>query len=298
MGLYTPGMQQFAQQVDNLLQQYLPQPGGPADILARAMRYACEGGGKRIRPVLLMEFCRVCGGDAEKALPFACALEMVHSYSLVHDDLPCMDNSPMRRGKPSVHAAFGEDMALLAGDGLLNRAFEVMLNPANWSDLPADAVLAAAFELARAAGYEGMVGGQALDLLSEGQAISLERLEQLQFGKTAALFIAACKMGCYLSGQPNERWLAAAETYGRELGLCFQVIDDILDVTATAEQIGKPVGSDADLQKSTYTGMLGVEGARQLAADRTRAAIAALEVFSEQADGLRQLAATLLQREK
>lgn len=163
--------------------------------LNRAMRYACEAGGKRIRPVLTLEFCRLCGGDPQQALPFAWAVEMIHSYSLAHDDLPCMDNSPMRRGRPSAHAAFGESLALLAGDGLLTLAFEVMADAARKETAPRSA-LEAVYVLARAAGDCGMVGGQVIDLQSEGKDISIGTLEHLQEGKTAALLKAACVLAC------------------------------------------------------------------------------------------------------
>jgi geranylgeranyl diphosphate synthase type II len=228
-------------------------------------------------------------------MPFACGLEMIHSYSLVHDDLPCMDNSPLRRGKPSVHAAFGEDMALLAGDALLTRAFETMLNPAYLHDVTAEAAVRAAFTLADAAGIYGMVGGQVIDLQSEGKAIDLSTLEKLQEGKTAALIVAACVIGCIVGGGSDSQ-IAAARLYGENLGLCFQIVDDILDVTASAEELGKPVGSDAENEKVTYVSLLGIESACRLAVERTGQAIASLADFGEEADGLRTLAEALLNR--
>ncbi|MBQ8683959.1 MAG: polyprenyl synthetase family protein [Clostridia bacterium] len=275
---------------------YMPATGGLQTVVAEAMAYACEAGGKRIRPVLTMEFCRLCGGDPEAALPFAAAIEMIHSYSLVHDDLPCMDNSPLRRGRPSTHAVYGETMALLAGDGLLNLAFETMLRPDVRRDVPADRVLGAASALADAAGIEGMVGGQVIDLNSEGQAIGLPVLEALQQGKTAALLIAACVMGARLAGATPEQE-EAARAYGENIGLSFQMVDDILDVTATAEALGKPTGSDAENEKVTYVSLLGLEETRRLAAQRTQQALDALAIFGEEAESLRCLAQTLLERD-
>lgn len=294
--IYTSQLQEHCDRFELALPAFMPATDGLQATVARAMAYACEGGGKRIRPVLVLEFCRLCGGDPKAALPFAAALEMIHSYSLVHDDLPCMDNSLVRRGRPSTHAVVGETMALLAGDGLLNLAFETMLSPANRGDLAAERVLGAASALADAAGIEGMVGGQVIDLESEGKAIDLSVLEALQRGKTAALLIAACVMGVRLAGgtAAQER---AARLYGENIGLSFQIVDDILDITATAQQLGKPVGSDAANEKVTYVSLLGLEQARKLAADRTAVALEALESFGAEGESLRQLAQALLTRD-
>lgn len=291
MSLYTPQLQAHLEEIERYLPTRLPEKDGLRDVVVEAMAYACSAGGKRIRPVLTMEFCRLCGGQASPALDFAAAVEMIHSYSLIHDDLPCMDDSPMRRGKPSVHKAFGEDMALLAGDALLNRAFETMLHT---NASPERAMTAAAI-LADNAGIAGMVGGQVIDLQSEGKSISLDTLEQLQDGKTAALMIASCKMGAVIGGGTAAQ-IEAAAVFGREIGLSFQIVDDILDATVTAEELGKPVGSDAAHAKSTYVSLLGLEAAKDLAAKRTQTAIEALAVFGEDADSLRQLAQALLER--
>lgn len=296
MAIYTQQLQAHCDRFEAALPAYMPRTGGLQTVVAEAMAYACEGGGKRIRPVLVLEFCRLCGGDPEAALPFAAALEMIHSYSLVHDDLPCMDNSPMRRGRPSTHAVYGETMALLAGDGLLNLAFETALSPQYRGGLPAERVLGAASALADAAGIEGMVGGQAIDLQSEGKEIDLSVLEALQQGKTAALLIAACVMGARLAGATPEQE-QAARVYGEKIGLSFQIVDDILDVTATAEALGKPVGSDSENEKNTYVSLLGLEQARRLAGQRTDEALAALETFGDDAASLRQLAQALLTRD-
>ena len=296
MSIYTNQLQAHCDRFEALLPAYMPATGGLQTVVAEAMAYACADGGKRIRPVLTLEFCRLCGGDPEAAMPAAAAIEMIHSYSLVHDDLPCMDNSLLRRGKPSTHAVYGETMALLAGDGLLNLAFETILSPKNRGSLTADGVLGAASALADAAGIDGMVGGQVIDLDSEGKQIDLSTLEALQRGKTAALLIAACVMGARLAGATPEQE-QAARTFGEGIGLSFQIIDDILDVTASAEKLGKPVGSDAENEKTTYVSLLGLEAARRLAAQRTAEAVAALSVFGHEADSLRQLAEALLNRD-
>ena len=295
MSIYTNQMQAHCDRFEAALPAYMPATGGLQTVVAEAMAYACEGGGKRIRPVLVLECCRLCGGNPEAAIPAAAAIEMIHSYSLVHDDLPCMDNSPLRRGKPSTHAVYGETMALLAGDGLLNLAFETILAPKNRGALTADGVLGAASALADAAGIYGMVGGQVIDLQSEGKEIDLATLEALQRGKTAALLIAACVMGARLAGATPEQE-NAARIYGENVGLAFQIIDDILDVTASAEALGKPVGSDAENEKVTYVSLLGLEDARRLAAQRTADAVAALSVFGDEAENLRVLADALLNR--
>lgn len=290
MALYTSRLQHHLDRIETVLPSYLPADG--VGNIHEIMHYACEGGGKRIRPVLLLECCYLCGGQTESALPFAAAIECIHSYSLVHDDLPCMDNSPLRRGKPSAHAAYGETMALLAGDALLNRAFEIMLSA---RDVSAETAMRAAFELADRAGVNGMIGGQVLDLDSEGKSIDAETLKRLQEGKTAALLVAACRMGAILGGGSEEQ-IESAGRFGYYLGLCFQIVDDILDVTATAEQLGKPVGSDGENQKNTYVSLLGLEQAAALAAAYTEQAKAALAVFGNECTDLCNLADALLKR--
>lgn len=297
--LYNEIFMRHLSALENALLLYLPDEESLRDYapVPQAMTYACAAGGKRLRPVLLMEFCRICGGNTEAALPFACAIEMIHSYSLVHDDLPCMDNSPLRRGKPSVHAAYGETMALLTGDALLNRAFETALGAKAASENAPEKVIAAARELADAAGIAGMIGGQVMDLRYEGENIELDTLVTLQAGKTAALIRAACRMGVLLTDASADM-ADAAGRFGYELGLGFQITDDILDATATADVIGKPVGSDAENEKTTYVSLLGLDGARLAAARRTEAALSALSGFGEAADGLRSLASSLLTRDR
>ncbi len=297
MELYTPILSAHCRRLEDALPELLPVTGGPQDTVVRAMRYACADGGKRIRPVLTMEFCRLTCGDAERALPFAAAVEMIHSYSLIHDDMPCMDNSPLRRGKPAVHAAFGEDMALLAGDGLLTYAFEVMLSEKTLRAIPADLAATAAGVLATASGVSGMVGGQTIDIESDGKQIPLARLEQLQEGKTGALLRAACEMGVIIGGGDDTARRAAA-AFGDHLGRSFQMTDDILDVTASAAALGKPIGSDAVNEKVTYVSLLGLEKTRQLAKEQTEAAVEALDAFSGDTGSLITLAHALLYRDR
>ena len=294
--LYTAWMKDHLQTIEQALPAYLPQEDSLRDPVIQAMTYACAAGGKRIRPVLTMEFCRLTCGEAARALPFAAAVEMIHSYSLIHDDLPCMDNSPLRRGKPAVHVAFGENMAVLAGDALLNRAFEIVLRPSACGSVTTKQTLAAASALADAAGIAGMVGGQTIDLRYEGQPVDLSLLETLQRGKTAALLIASCVMGAIVGGGTSEL-IEAALKYVEIIGLCFEILDDILDVTSTPEQRGKPTGSDAQNQKTTYVSLLGIEEATKLAQQRTAAAIEALSPYGTDKEGLCSLAEALLHRD-
>ena len=295
MGLYSPKMQQYPEIIEQELSEAMPPINIKQKNVCEAMTYACAAGGKRLRPVLVLAFAELCGGDVSAAAPYACAMEMIHCYSLVHDDLPCMDNSLLRRGRPSTFAKYGEDMALLAGDGLLTRAFEWGLEPRNVSRVGADKAVRALGLLADAAGIMGMVGGQTIDLESEGKAIDLATLQELQEGKTGALLRASCEMGAVLGGADEEKQQAAA-TYGAALGRAFQIVDDILDVTASAEQLGKPVGADEDNEKVTYVSLLGIDGAKALAAEQTDKALEALDVFGQEADELRELTRALLGR--
>lgn len=286
---------QYRAKIEQALEQSVPSVGGElyAGVID-AMRYSLLGGGKRIRPILVMEFCRLCGGSPEDALPWACALEMIHTYSLIHDDLPCMDDDDMRRGRASCHKVYGEATALLAGDALLTLAFETACNPSAGS-VPAERALEASWELARAAGVNGMVGGQQIDLVSEGRAVPLEVLQKMDDCKTGALIRAAATMGCILGGGTEEQRRSADE-YASSLGLAFQIVDDILDVTGSVEQLGKPVHSDQEHDKSTYVALLGLEEAQREASRLTQRAVAALEVFGTEADSLRALAVHLAER--
>lgn len=284
----------YLEMINRRLTALLPVCTYDAPDVCDAMRYSLDGGGKRIRPVLLLESCRLCGGDVADALDFACALEMIHTYSLVHDDLPCMDDDDMRRGKPACHIAFGEATAVLAGDALLTQAFAAAANSEAAKKTPARALEAIAL-LSKYAGAEGMIGGQVVDLQSEGKTIALSRLQTMDSLKTGALMRAACEIGAVLAGADNEK-RAALVRYAEALGQAFQIVDDILDVTSDVQTLGKPIGSDAELQKSTYVSLLGLDRAKAAARDCTAAAVEALAVFGEDAAFLRSLAENLMTR--
>lgn len=274
-----------SQKVEKALEDFLPMRSCRQADLIEAMRYSLLGGGKRIRPALALEFCRVCGGREEDVMPFACAVEMVHSYSLIHDDLPCMDDDDMRRGKPSTHKKYGEALALLAGDALLSLAFETLLK----SPAQPQRVLAAAKELADASGYLGMVGGQVIDLDSEGKRIDYDTLKAMDEAKTGAMILAAARMGCYAAGA-DEKAVQAAAAYAANVGMAFQVTDDILDVTSDEATLGKSTGKDSRDNKSTYVTLYGLEKAKEMADAFTRQAVDALGCFGEKADTLKELA--------
>lgn len=283
--------------IEKGLAEYLPSENCAQESVCTAMKYALLDGGKRIRPVLVLEFCRVCGGSIQSALPFACAVEMIHSYSLIHDDLPCMDNDDLRRGKPSCHKQFGEAVALLAGDALLTLAFETMLNQNTNTKLSAQNRLNAAAVLAKQAGSMGMIGGQVIDLDCEGKNIPIQVLQKMDDLKTGALISAACQMGCILAGA-NEKMIQAADRYAKNIGLAFQIMDDILDIISTSENLGKPIGSDAENKKSTYVSLLGLESAQALVYQLTEQALAELEIFGEENQKLRELTIFLSKRTK
>ena len=236
----------------------------PQARLAEAMRYSLLAGGKRIRPILVLEFCRIAGGDVEAALPVACAIEMLHTYSLIHDDLPCMDNDDLRRGRPTNHVVYGECTAVLAGDTLQAEAFGTILR----SDLPADRKAACAEILAGAVGLDGMCGGQYLDMSWEGRKLTEQELTEINSRKTGALLVAACQMGVAAAGG-SHLMLDTAGHFGAALGMAFQIRDDMLDVLSTAEELGKPIGSDSQENKNTYMVLMGEEGCRQTVARLT-----------------------------
>ena len=241
--------------VDTALEGYFKAADIPQAGLAEAMRYSLLAGGKRIRPTLVLEFCRISGGDIDSALPAACAIEMLHTYSLIHDDLPCMDNDSLRRGRPTNHVIYGECTATLAGDALQAEAFGTILR----SGLPAKNRADCAEILAGAAGLDGMCGGQYLDMLGEGKRLSEQELTEINSRKTGALLVAACQMGVAAAGG-SELMLDAAGHFGAAVGMAFQIRDDMLDVISTDEKLGKSVGSDVKENKNTYMALLGAEG--------------------------------------
>lgn len=266
----------------------------PRADLYDAMGYSLLSGGKRLRPVLTLECCRLCGGTDTASLSLACAVEMVHTYSLIHDDLPCMDNDDLRRGRPTNHKVYGEATAMLAGDGLLTAAFETAAGAAAY--LPAPQVVEAIEVLSKAAGPAGMVGGQALDLAGEGYALSREELTQIHDLKTGAMIAAAAELGCIAAGAAREE-REAIRAFALSLGLAFQIRDDMLDVEGDGSVLGKPVGSDAANEKNTFVTLLGLDACRDEVARLTGAAVAALAPFPER-EFLTQLARRLAEREK
>lgn len=239
-------LKEYKTLIDAKLAEYFHADGMPQAGLFEAMRYSLNAGGKRIRPILVLEFCRITGGDCDKALPAACAIEMLHTYSLIHDDLPCMDNDDLRRGKPTNHVVYGECTATLAGDALQAEAFGTILR----SELPAEARAECARILADAVGADGMCGGQFLDMIGENKILTADELDEINSRKTGALLIAACTMGVAAAGG-NEKQIEAASLFGAAIGAAFQIRDDMLDVISTSEQLGKPIGSDAQEHKNT-----------------------------------------------
>ncbi len=281
--------------IENEIYNSLPTEEVTEQIVIDAMRYSLKAGGKRIRPLLVLYFAEACGASAEKALPFAAAIEMVHTYSLIHDDLPCMDDDDLRRGKPSNHKVFGEDIALLAGDALLTNAFAVMLSERAVSLVGAEKCVKCARILADCAGMTGMIGGQVIDLQSEGKSVPIEIIREMHLKKTSCLIKAACMMGV-VAGGGDEEAEALAEEYGTCLGLAFQIMDDILDVTASEEELGKPIGSDKENEKSTFVTLLGIDECKKLVKEYTESAISALSGFRGNTDSLRETAVKMSER--
>ncbi|WP_314663388.1 farnesyl diphosphate synthase [uncultured Selenomonas sp.] len=263
-------------------------------VLRESMEYSLMAGGKRLRPVLLMAAADAVGADGTRFLPVACALEMIHTYSLIHDDLPAMDDDDYRRGKLTNHMVYGDAVAILAGDALLTLAFTVILRQ---KVVSAETLLRVVDEISRAAGAEGMVGGQVLDLRAEDVHITMEDLRRVHMGKTGALFRAALRSGAILAGATQEQ-LAALTSYADHFGLAFQITDDILDVVGTSEEIGKPVGSDEKNHKSTYVSLTSLEEAQELARRTAEEAEKALSIFGTEADFLRDLVAYLVNRKQ
>ncbi len=284
-------MNEDIEAVNKALVSYLPGYDDGQRSVVRAMKYSLVNGGKRLRPVLVIEFCKACGGTLSDALPFACAIEYIHTYSLIHDDLPCMDNDDMRRGKPSCHKMFGEATALLAGDALLTHAFEIAAS----SDLPSDRVNAAVSLLAQNAGVGGMIGGQVLDLMYEKYQAELSEIITVHKLKTGALISAACILGCIAAGASEEK-ISSASRFAYNLGIAFQIKDDLLDIFGDEQKLGKPVGSDAENDKKTYVDIVGAEKAKSDIEMLTASAINQLAHF-QNTDFIEMLANKLIERE-
>lgn len=284
-------LKDYQAKLDSRLDIILSENGQLYDEVIRACHYSVLNGGKRIRPVLLLEFYKLCGGDDDCAYNLACALEMIHSYSLVHDDMPCMDNDDMRRGKPSCHKAFGESTALLCGDTLLTEAFSIA---AKTKGISAERVVRAIAHLASSAGVGGMIGGQVIDMSDNTNADDDVLFEMYRL-KTGALLKTACAVGCILAGADDEL-VASAEKFGEKVGVAFQIIDDILDSLGDTKTLGKPTGSDERNNKDTIVVRLGAEYCRELAKKYTDEAYECLEQFDGDTDNLKALAAYLLER--
>lgn len=279
--------------VDSKLSEFFNPSGLSYDGLLESMHYSLTAGGKRIRPTLVLEFCRISGGDIEKALPVACAIEMLHTYSLIHDDLPCMDNDELRRGKPTNHVVYGECTATLAGDALQAEAFGTIAR----SELPAENKIACVEILADAVGSDGMCAGQYLDMVGESKILIESELDDINSRKTGALLIAACRMGVAAAGGSGEM-LEAAAHYGACVGAAFQIRDDILDVISTSEELGKPVGSDAQEHKNTYMALLGEERCMEMVEKLTNKAKSALCGTFDDTKFLCDLADSMVTRRK
>jgi geranylgeranyl diphosphate synthase type II len=279
--------------VDRALDRYLPQAKTKPTTIHEAMRYSLFAGGKRLRPVLLLAAAQACGGSIEAALPAACAVECIHTYSLVHDDLPCMDDDDLRRGRPTSHKVYGEGIAVLTGDALLTIAFEILASARATSR---HSVAAMIIELASASGSKWLIGGQVADLEGEGKALSGVELKYIHRCKTAALLAASVRLGA-MSANATAARLASLTEFGQSLGLAFQVIDDILDVTQTTEKLGKTAGKDVAATKATYPAIFGLERSRREAKRLTNAAHTALQPLGGKAQRLREIADYLLARD-
>lgn len=282
---------EYKKYVDAKLSEYFKPSGLSYDGLLESMHYSLTAGGKRIRPMLVLEFCRISGGNIEKTLPVACAIEMLHTYSLIHDDLPCMDNDALRRGKPTNHVVYGECTATLAGDALQAEAFGTIAR----SQLPAVARVTCVEILADAVGSDGMCAGQYLDMVGENKLLSEDELNDINSRKTGSLLTAACRMGVAAAGG-NKAMLEAAAQYGTCVGAAFQIRDDILDVISTSEELGKPVGSDAQEQKNTYMALLGEDKCMQMIEKLTDQAKNAIAGAFEDTKFLCELADSMVTR--
>ncbi len=279
------------------LLSYLPEKEDNIKTVISSMEYSLSAGGKRIRPFLVLEFAKLCGGSEKNAMSFACAVEMIHTYSLIHDDLPCMDNDDLRRGKPTNHKVFGEAAALLGGDGLLTLAFETALSEKAVSLNGYEKCAKAALCLAQYAGAVGMIGGQMIDLESENKQIPLETLQTMDEKKTGALIAAACVMGCISAGATPEQ-IQAAKEYAMNIGITFQIVDDMLDVTSDTATLGKTVGSDIENHKSTYISLLGLDECRKISGELTEKAVKCLDSFDGDITELKNFAYYLRDRKK
>lgn len=286
-------LKQYEKTIEEYIEYLFESDTRKYEIVNDACRYSLLLGGKRIRPFLINRFYGLCGGESDYSANFEVAIECIHTYSLIHDDLPCMDNDDMRRGQPSCHKKFGETFALLAGDALLTDAFAIA---SYTSDIKSQNVLKAINVLAECAGTNGMIGGQVIDLLYEDKVADIEVLKQICSLKTGELIIAACKIGCILADASKEK-ISAAGKYAEYLGLAFQIVDDILDEVGNEKKLGKPIHSDTDNNKSTFVKLLGIEKCRALVDELTEKAKKELDIFGEKSNELKELADYLCNRD-
>ena len=286
-----------SQTVNKAIEKYLSFDKGPFEVLGDAMAYSLKAGGKRVRPVLVLAAAEIFGESEAKAMPFACALELIHTYTLIHDDLPSMDNDSLRRGRPTNHTVFGEGQALLAGNALLALAYEICLQEAVKGFVEQDRAIHALYLISEAIGALGVMGGQSLDILWEGKELDLQQVETVCHHKTATLIAVSVQVGAVISGAPKQK-VDALKDYGEAIGLAFQVADDLLNVTGDSEKLGKSTGTDEAKGKTTYPLLLGVDGAREKAEKLLTRSLNALDVFGEEAWMLRELAHYIVYRDR
>ncbi|PBF91431.1 polyprenyl synthetase family protein [Clostridioides difficile] len=281
--------------VEKVLKEYMPKEEGYQKTVIEAMNYSLSAGGKRLRPILTLEACKIVGGNEDEAIPFAIAIEMIHTYSLIHDDLPALDNDDLRRGRPTNHKVYGEAMGILAGDALLNYAFEVMLAGSINKENP-EKYLKSINEIAKGAGIYGMIGGQVVDVESENKQIEKEKLDYIHMNKTAAMMVGCMRAGATIGGANSEQ-MEEITKYAKNIGLSFQIVDDILDIVGDEAKLGKKVGSDIENHKSTYPSLLGLDKSKEIAHNLIDEAKKSIEKLSDDVDFLKGLAEYIIDRE-
>ncbi|MCR1876143.1 polyprenyl synthetase family protein [Paraclostridium bifermentans] len=281
--------------IENLLNEYMPKVEGYQKTIFDSMNYSLKAGGKRLRPILTLEACKLVGGNEKDAYPFAVAIEMIHTYSLIHDDLPALDNDDLRRGRKTNHKVYGEAMAILAGDGLLNYAYEIMLRESLSKGEP-EKYLKAINEIAKASGIYGMIGGQVVDIESEGKSIDMKKLDFIHMNKTAAIIIGCMRAGAIIGGASEEE-LENVTKYAKNIGLSFQIVDDILDIVGDEAKLGKKVGSDIDNEKSTYPSLIGLEKSKETANKLIAEAKMSIDYINKDSEFLNNLADYIVDRE-
>ncbi|CEQ24161.1 geranyltranstransferase [[Clostridium] sordellii] len=281
--------------IEQLLNEYMPKEEGYQKKVFESMNYSLKAGGKRLRPILTLEACKIVGGEEKDAIAFAVAIEMIHTYSLIHDDLPALDNDDLRRGRKTNHKVYGEAMAILAGDGLLNYAYEIMLKESIGKN-DSEKYLKAINEIAKSAGIYGMIGGQVVDIESEGKKIDMDKLDFIHMNKTAAIIIGCMRAGAII-GNATDKQLEDITKYAKNIGLSFQIVDDILDIVGDEAKLGKNVGSDIDNEKSTYPSLIGLEKSKEVANQLIKEAKASINQISKDNAFLNGLAEYIVDRD-